>query len=183
MMMASIPGDPLPDTLPSDALLCAAKESRGAATTSGLWVGVGRCYAQHGAETLQRRSGCWRQRRCSDDRRRQTAARVQHSPHRCRLHGLRVEQQEGNGAVIRIKYSLTYSSHESSVLRSAHAARALTNGVQVHLAGSSNAQAKHNHRRRDNDANNTEETGIAALQKSEYKTVTSISKFRDFDIA
>jgi hypothetical protein len=49
MMMASIPGAPLPDTLPSDTLLCVAKESRGAATTSGLWVGVDRCYSQHGS--------------------------------------------------------------------------------------------------------------------------------------
>jgi hypothetical protein len=42
--------------------------------------------------------------------------------------GPRVEQQEGNGAVIRIKYSVAYSS----VFCSAHA-RELINGVQVHL--------------------------------------------------
>ena len=36
MMMALIPGAPLPDTLPSDALLYAAKESIGTATTSGV---------------------------------------------------------------------------------------------------------------------------------------------------
>ncbi len=94
MMMASIPGAPLPDTLPSDSFLCTAKESRGAATTSGLWVWVGRCYAQHGAEILRRRSGCLRQRRCSKDRRRQAAARVQNDPQRCRLHDPRVERQE-----------------------------------------------------------------------------------------
>jgi hypothetical protein len=42
MMMASIPGAPLPDTVPSDALLYAAKKSIGTASTSG-GIGVGRC--------------------------------------------------------------------------------------------------------------------------------------------
>jgi hypothetical protein len=42
MMMASIPGAPLRDTVPSDALPFAAKKSNGTASTSG-GIGVGRC--------------------------------------------------------------------------------------------------------------------------------------------
>ena len=42
MMMASIPGAPLQDTLPSDALLYAARKKIGTASTSG-GIGVGRC--------------------------------------------------------------------------------------------------------------------------------------------
>jgi hypothetical protein len=41
-MMAFIPGAPLPDTVPSDALPFAAKKSNGTASTSG-GIGVGRC--------------------------------------------------------------------------------------------------------------------------------------------
>jgi hypothetical protein len=42
MMMASIPGAPLPDTMPSDVLLYAAKESIGTASTS-RGIKAGRC--------------------------------------------------------------------------------------------------------------------------------------------
>ncbi len=41
-MMASIPGAPLPDTVPSDALLYVAKKSIGTASPSE-GIGVGRC--------------------------------------------------------------------------------------------------------------------------------------------
>ena len=58
MMMASIPGAPLPDTMPSDALLYAAKKSIGTASTSG-GIGAGRCDVLHRANILRRRSG-WR---------------------------------------------------------------------------------------------------------------------------
>ncbi len=42
MMMASIPGAQLPDTMPSDALLYAAKKRIDTASTSGS-IGTGRC--------------------------------------------------------------------------------------------------------------------------------------------
>jgi hypothetical protein len=81
MMMASIPGAPLSDTLPSDALLFVAKESTGPATIQGTG------------------------RRCTDEDWWQTAAQMQlaHS----RSSSTSVEQQAGNGAAFRNKYSVT----------------------------------------------------------------------------
>ncbi len=93
--MALIPGAPLPDTLPSDALLYAAKESIGTATTSGVERG-GQVRLYTRREEAAAAEQLARGRRCSDKGRRQPAARRQ-AAHIVAAARLRLKQQAGYG--------------------------------------------------------------------------------------